>query len=102
MLMRWGIGRRPWRGLHEDEGPVRDVHPEITQIYSRRSRAVAINDSHVPSAPSAAPKTKPSTSLPISGDIISPSLSNDLDIPIALRKESRTCKSNYRAPTSYP
>src|SRR4051812_1326527 len=50
----------------------------------------------------AAPETEPSTSLPISGDTILPSPPNDLNIPIALRKKSRTYKSNYKTPTSHP
>ena len=71
----------------ESNNPVR---PEITQVYSRRPRSAAIDDSHVQSpTPPAAPETESFTSQP-------PSVPADLNIPIALRKESKTCKSNYR------
>src|SRR4051812_18606615 len=66
------------------------MRPEITQVYRCRSS----DDSSAPPASSITPQT--STTLPSSGNTAPLPPDNDLDIHIALRRTSRTCKSNYR------
>nr|XP_009789918.1 PREDICTED: uncharacterized protein LOC104237459 [Nicotiana sylvestris] len=58
--------------------------PSIAQVYSRRQQT---NDTC--SAP------VPSSSVPSSTDLPPPDPPGDLDLPIALRKGIRTCKSTY-------
>ena len=43
-------------GKRELENSIRHVHPEITQVYTRRSKSVTTNDSHVAHTPPAAPE----------------------------------------------